>query len=159
MQIHLISVGQNMPRWVTDAFDEYARRMPHRCALKLREIPAIARKPRADLARIARDEGEQILAAVPKHAKIIALTREGKMLGTPAVASELQTWIDDGDDVALLVGGPEGLDDAVIRAAHWEWSLSKLTFAHPLVRVILAEQLYRAWSVIEGKPYHRGASL
>jgi len=156
MNIHLICVGSNMPGWVVEGFNEYARRMPRRCALKLIEIPATARKPKADLKRIAAGEGEKMLAAVPRHARKIAMTREGKSLGTSQVASQLQRWIDDSDDIALLVGGPEGLSDEVIKAADWSWSLSPLTFAHPLVRVVIAEQLYRAVSVLENKPYHRG---
>ena len=156
MNIHLICVGQNMPDWVQSGFQEYARRMPRHCGLKLVEIPASPRKAKADLKRIAVAEGEKLLAAVPRHARKIALTREGRSLGTRELAKHLRGWIDDSDDVALLVGGPEGLSDDVLGQVDWSWSLSPLTFAHPLVRVVVTEQLYRAHSVLENKPYHRG---
>lgn len=156
MKIQLTCVGQGMPDWVDIGFNEYARRMPRHCQLKLVEIPASPRRARADLKRIARDEAQRLLDAVPQHARVVALTIEGRSLNTLQLADRMRDWIDHGDDIALMVGGPEGLDESVLQRADWQWSLSALTFAHPLVRVVVAEQLYRGMSILENKPYHRG---
>jgi len=155
MHIHLLAVGERMPAWVVQAFDEYAGRMPRECKLVLREIPAGKRGKGADLARIVRDEGEKLLAAVPKGAHLVALDRMGRELATEQLAAELKTQLARGGDLALLVGGPEGLSEPCRARAHAAWSLSKLTLAHPLVRVVVAEQLYRAWSILNNLPYHR----
>jgi 23S rRNA (pseudouridine1915-N3)-methyltransferase len=155
MQIHLLAVGERMPAWVTQAFDEYAGRMPRECRLVLREIAAGKRSKGADLARIVREEGERLLAAVPKGARVVALDRLGRELSTEHLAAELNTQLGRGGDLALLVGGPEGLSEHCLSQAQAKWSLSKLTLAHPLVRVVVAEQLYRAWSILNNLPYHR----
>ncbi len=156
MRIHLIVVGQKMPDWVEAGYAEYAGRLPHECELKLVELAAGKRGKNADLARILRDESERALAAVPKGARIVALEVRGRAHSTERLAERLAAWQRDGRDVALLVGGPEGLDPACSAAAEETWSLSPLTFPHPLVRVIVAEQLYRAWSILNNHPYHRG---
>jgi 23S rRNA (pseudouridine1915-N3)-methyltransferase len=155
MQIHIIAIGERMPAWVTEAYAEYAKRLPHACRLHLREIPAGKRAKGADLARLTRDEGARQLGAVPAGSRIVALDRGGRELDTEALAGRLAQQMQDGRDLVLLVGGPEGLAPECLAAAHERWSLSRLTFAHPVVRVVLAEQLYRAWSIIENKPYHR----
>jgi 23S rRNA (pseudouridine1915-N3)-methyltransferase len=155
MQIHLLAVGERMPAWVVQAFEEYAARMPRECRLVLREISAGKRTKGADLARIVREEGEKLLAAVPKGAHIVALDRFGRELATEQLAAELKTQLARGDDLALLVGGPEGLSEQCLAQAHAKWSLSRLTLAHPLVRIVVAEQLYRAWSILNNLPYHR----
>lgn len=155
MQIHLIAVGTRMPAWVTAGYDEYAKRLPRECALKLVEIPPGKRGRNVDVKRILRDEGERMLAALPKDCSVIALEVGGKPWSTPQLADQLRGWLAGGRDVALLVGGPEGLDAACRARADQTWSLSALTLPHPLVRVLLAEQLYRAWSITVGHPYHR----
>jgi 23S rRNA (pseudouridine1915-N3)-methyltransferase len=155
MQIHLIAVGERMPPWVESGFADYAGRMPGHCRLLLREIPAGRRAKGADLARLNRDEGERLLAAVPKGARVVALDRQGRELSTDDLAAELEAQMGRGGDLALLVGGPEGLSDACLAQAHARWSLSRLTLAHPLVRVVVAEQIYRAWSILNNLPYHR----
>lgn len=155
MQIHIIAVGGRMPAWVAEAYAEYARRLPREFRLTLHEIPAGRRAKGADLARLARDEGERQLAAVPGGARVVALDRSGRELDTEALAARLEQQLAAGQDLALLIGGPEGLAPACLAAAHERWSLSRLTFAHPVVRVVLAEQLYRAWSIISMHPYHR----
>ncbi len=157
MQIHLLAVGQRMPDWVNQGFAEYARRMPRHCQLTLHEISAGKRGKNSDLQRINRDEGRRLLDAVPAQARIIALERRGSQRSTVQLAEAMQAWLADGRDTALLVGGPEGLSEECLQRADETWSLSKMTFAHPLVRVMLAEQLYRAWSIIANLPYHRGA--
>ena len=155
MQIHIIAVGERMPEWVGEAYAEYARRLPREFRLELHEIPAGRRAKGADLARLTRDEGERQLAAVPAGAHVVALDRSGRELDTEALAARLEKQLGAGRDLALLIGGPEGLAPACLAAAEERWSLSRLTFAHPVVRVVLAEQLYRAWSIISRHPYHR----
>ncbi|NOY16744.1 MAG: 23S rRNA (pseudouridine(1915)-N(3))-methyltransferase RlmH [Gammaproteobacteria bacterium] len=156
MQIHLIAVGRKMPQWVDQAYHEYARRMPRHCSIKLIEINAGKRSKGADVARINRDEGERLLQAIPDGSRVIAMERSGREKNTEQLALSMEKWLVGGQDVTLLIGGPEGLSQACIDRADECWSLSKMTFAHPLVRVVLAEQLYRAWSIIAGLPYHRG---
>ncbi|MGB5450778.1 MAG: 23S rRNA (pseudouridine(1915)-N(3))-methyltransferase RlmH [Sedimenticolaceae bacterium] len=155
MQIHLIAVGDKMPRWVRDGYVEYAKRLPSECALRLVEISAGKRGKNADIARIMHDESERLLGAVPKGATVVALEVGGRGWSTKQLAQRMDDWMNSGRDLALLVGGPDGLTDAARAAAAELWSLSPLTLPHPLVRVILAEQLYRAWSVLRNHPYHR----
>ena len=119
------------------------------------EIPPGKRGKNADIARILEKEGEQMLAAIPKGSRIVTLEVLGKPWDTPELARQLDRWQNDGRDVALLVGGPEGLAPACIAASEQKWSLSNLTLPHPLVRIFLAESLYRAWSVNNNHPYHR----
>ncbi|GAB6047916.1 23S rRNA (pseudouridine(1915)-N(3))-methyltransferase RlmH [Methyloparacoccus murrellii] len=155
MQIHLFAVGNRMPGWVTEGFHEYAKRLPRDCELVLREIAPGKRGKNADLARIREDEGQRILAALGRDDRVIALEVEGKPWRTEDLAAWLADWQRQGRRVALLVGGPEGLADACRVRAEQQWSLSPLTLPHPLVRVIVAEQLYRAWSLLNNHPYHR----
>mgnify|MGYP001186432141 CR=1 FL=1 len=155
MQIHLISVGNRMPGWVKSGYDEYAKRLPRECELFLKEIPPGLRGKNCDVARIIRDEGERMNAAIPVGSHIVALELSGKSLTTPELALSLNRWLEIGKPIALLVGGPDGLADSVKSKASEFWSLSPLTFPHPLVRIIVAEQLYRAWSILHNHPYHR----
>ena len=144
-----------MPDWVKSGYDEYAKRLPRECHLQLLEIPAGKRGKGANLARVIREEGERMLAALPKEAHVIALDMHGKQWDTPQLAQQLKDWLQDGHDVALLTGGPDGLAESCLKRADHLWSLSKLTLPHPLVRIVAAEQLYRAWSLLTGHPYHR----
>lgn len=155
MNIHLIAVGEKMPRWVQDGYSEYAKRLPTECALRLIEVPAGKRGKNADVARIIREESERMLAAIPKGANVVALEVGGRSWSTEQLAQNLEDWMGSGRDLALLVGGPDGLGDSARKAAGQLWSLSPLTLPHPLVRVVLAEQLYRAWSILRNHPYHR----
>jgi len=155
MRIHILAVGQRMPSWVQEAVAEYSKRMPPHCRLEFHEIAAGHRGKNADVERILNAEGEALLKAVPKGSRIIALDRTGRQFDTPALAEQMRAWLGDGRDVALLIGGPEGLSPEVTGKSESCWSLSKLTFAHPLVRVLLAEQLYRAWTILENHPYHK----
>lgn len=155
MRISLIAVGTKMPSWVEQGYAEYARRLPADCTLQLVEIPAGKRGKGADIARITQQEGEKMLAAVPKGARIVTLEVSGRAWTTEALSLELDGWLHDGRDVALLVGGPEGLAADCIAQAEQRWSLSNLTLPHPLVRIVVAEQLYRAWSILQNHPYHR----
>jgi 23S rRNA (pseudouridine1915-N3)-methyltransferase len=155
MNIHLIAVGDKMPRWVQDGYAEYAKRLPAECSLQLVEIAPGKRGRHSDIARTIRDEGERMLAAVPKGARVIALEVAGRAWTTEQLAGQLEGWLAGGCDIALLVGGPEGLAEPCRERADQQWSLSPLTLPHPLVRVLLSEQLYRAWSILRGHPYHR----
>jgi 23S rRNA (pseudouridine1915-N3)-methyltransferase len=155
MQILLIAIGQRMPKWVDAGFEDYAKRLPPESRLKLVAIPALKRSKHADVNRIARQEGERMLAAIPPAARVIALDVAGKALSTEQWAQRLDAWKQHGRDVAFLVGGPEGLDDACLARADEQWSLSSLTLPHPLVRIVFVEQLYRASTILQGHPYHK----
>lgn len=155
MRIHLIAVGQRLPDWIVRGYEEYAKRMPPECRLELVEIGPGQRGRKLDPKRAMDAEGERQLAAIPKGALVIALDERGQSWDTPEVARRLGGWLGEGRDVALLVGGADGLAPACRERAELSWSLSKLVFPHPLVRVILAEQLYRAWSLLNNHPYHR----
>jgi len=155
MLIHLIAVGTRMPAWVEDGFTEYAKRMPPESKLKLVEIAAGKRGKNSDIKRLTQQEGEKMLAAIPKGAKVVALDVLGKACSTEELAQELKGWQGSGQDIALLIGGPEGLAEECLKQAQQKISLSKLTLPHPLVRVVLAEQLYRATTILKGHPYHK----
>jgi len=155
MQIHLIAVGSKMPKWVTQGYEEYAKRMPTDCRLNLIEVPAGQRRKNADIERILRQEADRIEAAIPKGAFVIALDVMGKAWSTEQLATEMGHWMQSGRDVAMLIGGPEGVHPQCLALAEQRWSLSALTFPHPLVRIILAEQLYRGLSLLRNHPYHR----
>lgn len=155
MRIHLLAVGTRMPAWVAAGYADYARRLPRECSLHLVEIPPGRRGKSAPSARAIREEGRQMLAALPRDCLAIALDVQGKGWSTGMLAAHMQTWMAAGRDVALLVGGPDGLAPACLARAELSWSLSRLTFPHALVRILLAEQLYRAWSINVGHPYHR----
>ena len=156
MQIHIIAIGDRMPEWVETGYREYAKRLPRECRLVLHEIPAGRRAKGADLRRIVEQEGVRQLDAIPAGARVVALDRMGKQLDSETLAEELKRQLAGGEHLALLVGGPEGLAPACLERAKERWALSKLTLAHPVARVILAEQLYRAWSIVQNLPYHRG---
>lgn len=155
MNIHLIAVGTRMPAWVNDGYLEYARRMPRECALRLVELSPEKRGKKPDIARIRERECARLEAAVPRGAWVLVLDERGRSWTTRELADRLAAWLGDGRDLALLVGGPDGLHPDCLNAANERWSLSPLTLPHPLVRVLVAEQLYRAWSLLQGHPYHR----
>lgn len=144
-----------MPAWVQEGYAEYAGRLPSECRLSLVEITPGKRTRAVDLDRVREQEGERILAAIPKSCHVIALDVQGKSWDTPTLARQMQGWLQSGLDIALLAGGPEGLSEACLRQSRERWSLSDLTLPHPLVRVLVAEQLYRAWSILQNHPYHR----
>ncbi len=155
MRIQIIAVGTRMPDWVEQGYQEYQRRFSGDLQLYLTEIAAGKRGKNADLKRILQKEGELTLAAVPKGNRIVTLEVTGKPMDTPELARNLKKWQMDGRDVSLLIGGPEGLSPECIAASEHKWSLSPLTLPHPLVRIIVAESVYRAWSVNNNHPYHR----
>ncbi|MFO1432162.1 MAG: 23S rRNA (pseudouridine(1915)-N(3))-methyltransferase RlmH [Candidatus Competibacteraceae bacterium] len=156
MRMCLLAVGTRMPAWVKAGFDEYAVRFPRECPLQLLEIPAGKRSKPGLLERLVREEGARILAAAPKGARLIALDAGGRQWNTEQLAFELAHWRQEGRDLAFMIGGPDGLDSVCRARAELTWSLSRLTLPHPLVRIIVAEQLYRALSLLQQHPYHRG---
>jgi len=155
MKLNLLAVGTKMPSWVTDGYQEYAKRMPRECSLHLHEIMPAKRGKSGSPAQWMREEGERILAAIPSSHHVVALDVKGKTWSTEQLADQLKNWQADGRDVSLIVGGPDGLTDECLQRANQRWSLSALTLPHPLVRIVMSEQLYRAWTVLQNHPYHR----
>lgn len=154
MKLYVVAVGQRVPDWAQTAWDDYAKRFPPE--LKV-ELKAVKTEPRSSktVATIFAAERERIEAAIPRGARIVALDERGTALTTMALAAKLKEWQLASDDVAIVIGGPDGLDPEFKRAAHERIRLSDLTLPHALVRVLLLEQLYRAWSVNANHPYHR----
>lgn len=144
-----------MPDWVETGVEEYRKRLNQDLRLQVREVAMAQRGKNPDIDRARKQEADALLAAVPDGDLIVALEVTGKRLSTPALAKKLSQWQMDGVSVSLLVGGPDGLDKRCLERAQEQWSLSDLTLPHPLVRVVLAEQIYRAWSINAGHPYHR----
>lgn len=144
-----------MPDWITTGYDDYAKRLTDDVRLELVEIPAGKRGKNADIARLTDKEGEAQLAAIGAQDLVIALEVGGKPLSTEDLSQNLGRWLQEGRNISLLIGGPEGLAPAARARADVQWSLSRLTLPHPMVRVLLAEQIYRAWTLLKGHPYHR----
>ena len=155
MQLLVAAVGQRMPSWVTEAWTEYARRMPPGMTISLREISLAKRSKNADTKRLTAVESKALYAAMPNRARVIALDVKGQAWSTEKLAVRLEQWMGDGRDVGFMIGGPDGIDADIMKKADDRWSLGPLTLPHPLVRVVLAEQLYRAWTITQNHPYHR----
>ncbi len=156
MRLHLVAVGTRMPAWVNQAVAEYAKRLSGRFPLTVLEVQTRRQSSKVSSAERMVMEGRAILKKLPKHCRVIALERRGRSLDTATLAERLQEWAASGQDVAMLIGGAEGLSAECLARAEETWSLSALTLAHPVVRVVLAEQLYRAASMLANHPYHRG---
>jgi 23S rRNA (pseudouridine1915-N3)-methyltransferase len=144
-----------MPDWVESGCNEYLKRLPPELRIEVIELPLGKRGKGADIQRAILREGEAMLKAIGERDQVIALEVQGKPWSTEDLAARLQHWQGSGDNISLLVGGPDGLAPACLARANSRWSLSALTLPHPLVRVLLVEQLYRAWSINAGHPYHR----
>ncbi|WP_428818866.1 23S rRNA (pseudouridine(1915)-N(3))-methyltransferase RlmH [Microbulbifer sp. MCCC 1A16149] len=158
MKIRIIAAGGKMPAWVQEGYNEYAKRLPRELTLEMVEVPLGNRgqKNSAALVEKARQkEGEAMLAAINPREHVVALEVKGKSWSTEQLSRELADWQMSGDNVCLLIGGPDGLSPDCVARANQKWSLSALTLPHPLVRVLLAEQLYRAWTLLAGHPYHK----
>ena len=154
MKLWVVAVGQRVPDWAQTAWDDYAKRFPPELRI---ELKAVKTEPRGSktLDTLYAAERERIEAAIPRGCRIVALDERGTTLTTVALAGKLKQWQLDADDVALVIGGPDGLDPAFKQAAHERIRLSDLTLPHAMVRVLLVEQLYRAWSINANHPYHR----
>ena len=159
MKLLILAVGHKMPAWVSMGFEDYAKRMPRDTALQLVEIRPQPRGQGADtpaqVERLLKLEAQRLRAAIPAGATCVALDEHGRGVSTQDLARLLEGWRQAGADVAFLVGGADGLERDLKRSAHLMLSLSALTLPHQLVRVLLAEQLYRAASLLQGHPYHR----
>lgn len=155
MLIRVIAVGTRMPGWVDETVADYAHRLPPEIRTEWREVRAEPRTRSADAARWMAREADRMRAALPDGAHIVALDERGEDLDTMRLARALGRWRDQARPVAILIGGPDGIDPALKATAHETIRLSSLTLAHAMVRVLLAEQLFRAWSILAGHPYHR----
>jgi len=155
VRIRLIAVGQRMPDWVQSGYQEFVQRLPKGLQPELVEIPLAIRGKNADIPRAKQQEGEKVLKAIPRDAHVVALDERGAAWRSLDLAAEFKRWQEGGQDVALLIGGPDGHAAEVLQRATQRWSLSPLTLPHALVRVLIAEQLYRAHSLNTGHPYHR----
>ena len=155
MRVRLISVGSKMPGWVEDGYKEYSRRLGPDLKLDLVEIPLNRRSKGADVARLQEKEAGQMLSAVGQGDLLVTMEIMGQPWNTEKLADNMGDWMQSGRNVSLMVGGPEGLHPSCTARADLRWSLSPLTLPHPLVRVVLAEQIYRAWSILKNHPYHK----
>lgn len=154
MKLRLVAVGTRMPAWVTAGYLDYAERLPRELKLELIELPLAVRGKNADLERAKQAEGAKLLERSQGCTRVM-LDERGGAWTSADLATRLKVWMQSGRDVALLIGGPDGHSAEVQQAADERWSLSKLTLPHALVRVLVAEQLYRAWSLTANHPYHR----
>ncbi len=156
MKAALIAVGERAPEWVASGFTEYQKRLSHWLPLSLIEVSPGLRGKGRDAVRAMSDEGSRVLAAIPKQAHVVTLDGHGKPYTSEQLAARLEAWRQAGRDLAFLIGGPEGHAPEVLAAAGESWSLGPLTLPHMLVRLVAAEQLYRAASLLANHPYHRG---
>lgn len=155
MRIQLIAVGQKMPSWVNTGVQEYARRLPREWGFQLQEVVAGKRGKGTDIARLTELEGQRQLA-IAGDAQVVALDEQGQQWSTRQLAEQVVDWQQRSEDIAMLIGGADGLAKACLQRAQQRWSLSSLTLPHAMVRIIVVEQLYRAWSINARHPYHRG---
>lgn len=155
MRIRVIAVGTRMPTWVSAGIQEYQKRLPREWRFEWIELPLGGRGKSQDVAKAIEAEGKAMLAAIGKNDRVVALDVQGKPWDTPQVSAQLADWQMAGQDLSLLIGGPDGLSPSCLQLSGQRWSLSPLTLPHPLVRIILVEQLYRAWSLLNNHPYHK----
>ena len=144
-----------MPDWVDDASNDFIKRLPAEIKINSILLPLIKRGKNPDIPRIVRDESRKLLAAVPKNSQLVVLDVLGRAVTTMKFSSMLEGWLQQGQDISIIIGGPDGVSEELLSKASLKLSLSGLTFPHPLVRVILLEQIYRAWSILNNHPYHR----
>ncbi len=155
MRITVHSVAGKMPRWVDAAVTEYSKRLPRELKLQWRDVPLAPRTGGADAQALRQREGVGLLKGLKNSDHCVALDLRGRAWSTEELAEQLENWMMQGQDLSLMIGGPDGLSQECLAAARQRWSLGPLTLPHPLVRVVLTEQLYRAWTVTTGHPYHR----
>ena len=156
MRLRVLAIGQKMPAWVDQGVEEYARRMPREISVEWLDIPP-AKRGSATREKYRVQEAEAIEAKLSGKDYVVALDISGKAVSTELIAERFDQWQMQGEQISIVIGGPDGLHPNILKGAKERWSLGRITLPHPLVRVILAEQLYRAWSVQAGHPYHRGS--
>ena len=144
-----------MPAWVNQGYEEYAKRLNKDCQLNLIEVDAAKRSKTASPKKYKSEEAKKIRSVLPKGNYLVSLDVQGKQPSTEKLAEKIDQWMHLGRDVSILIGGPDGIDDELLSESNEKISLSHLTFPHPLVRIILSEQIYRAWSLLNNHPYHR----
>jgi 23S rRNA (pseudouridine1915-N3)-methyltransferase len=155
IKINIISVGKKVPAWIQSGYQEYLKRLPHELNLKLVEIPPTRRGKNISIEKIVKQEAVVILKDIPEHYHIVVLDERGKSQTTVNFSKKIKQWMNTGQDTCFIIGGPDGLDRSVLDAANENWSLSDYTLPHALVRVLLIEQIYRAWCILKNHPYHR----
>ena len=155
MHLRILAVGDRQPRWVDDAFDVYRERLPREWRFRLDILPTSKRTKNTPAARAIDDEGWRILEKLGRDEALILLDERGRSLSSKALAGRLSDWQSDGRNLAFVIGGPDGVSADIKARADFTWSLSELTLPHGLARVLLIEQLYRAWTLTTGHPYHR----
>ncbi|MCG6937465.1 MAG: 23S rRNA (pseudouridine(1915)-N(3))-methyltransferase RlmH [Gammaproteobacteria bacterium] len=155
MKINLIATGNKMPGWVEQASQDFIKRLPPEIKINSILLPLVKRGKNPDIPRIIRDESQKLLAAVPRDSLLVVLDVLGHPVTTMKLSSMLEMWLQQAQDVSIIIGGPDGVSDELLSRAALTLSLSALTFPHTLVRVILLEQIYRAWSILHNHPYHR----
>jgi 23S rRNA (pseudouridine1915-N3)-methyltransferase len=155
MQIKVIAIGQNMPSWVDEACKIYQSRLPSNHALEFKSLPIIKRTKSSNIPNIIKQESDSLLKAVSNNSYIIALDATGKSLSTEQMTKRIEDIKLGYSNISFIIGGPDGLSTDLKQKANEIWSLSKLTYAHPVVRVVMAEQIYRCWSLSQNHPYHR----
>ena len=155
MKIHLIAVGKKMPEWVNIGYSEFSKRMPPEIQIKLIEITPSVRNKATPIEKNIKEEGERIQSAIPSNSRLIVLDEKGKNFSSVDLSKKMESWLPMGQDISIVIGGADGVDNVIKQQAVEKWSLSSLTLPHALVRVVVAEQLYRGWSMLKGHPYHR----
>ena len=155
MIIKLLAAGTRPAAWIRDGYNEYAKRLRNECTLELVEISVEKRLKNSTTSQLLDKEGARMLAAIPDGANVVALDVTAQAWSTAQLANKMQAWQQNYSQVCLMIGGPDGLSQACLDRANQKWSLSNMTFPHMLVRIMVAEQLYRAWSFSRGHPYHR----
>lgn len=155
MKLSLITVGSRMPNWVQEGYDEYAKRLPRELKPTLVTLSLANRSKNTNTAKAVAQEGDAMLKSMQPKARVIALDVLGKAISTEQLSQKMANWQLDGQNIEILIGGPDGLDKRCLDSAQEKWSLSAMTLPHPLVRVVLIEQLYRAWTLLNNHPYHK----
>jgi 23S rRNA (pseudouridine1915-N3)-methyltransferase len=155
LKIELLAAGTKPPKWIQEGVSEYQKRMQRECALEIREIAIAKRVKSNSVERFRQEEEKRMRQHIKKGARIISLDAGGAMMSTEELAHKLKRWMGEYGRIQMLIGGPDGLSRGCLAMADESWSLSRLTFPHFLVRVLVAEQLYRAWSLLNNHPYHK----
>jgi len=155
VHLHLIAVGKRMPAWIKEGFAEYNKRLPAELRLNLIEITPAVRGKSDSIKKAIMEENRRIRAAIPKNSLVVAIDEKGRQFNSIQLSKKIASWLQQGRDVSFVIGGADGLDDDFKKSADEIWSLSPMTLPHALVRVIVAEQIYRAWSILKNHPYHR----
>ena len=155
MRIHLIAVGKKIPEWVNSGFLEFRKRMPPELQINLIEITPSVRNKTTPIEKNIKEEGKRIHSAIPSNSRLIVLDEKGKNFSSVDLSKIMESWLPMGQDISIVIGGADGVDNVIKQQAVEKWSLSSFTLPHALVRVVIAEQLYRGWSILKGHPYHR----